>query len=62
MTKPRIHQKLRKALKDTFVKTQREYTPQKGSQSVLTLSKINTCQKVFLSQCVAAKLYGSYKY
>lgn len=61
MTKSRIYQKPRKALKDTFVKTQ-EYTPQKKSQSVLTLSKINTCQKVFLSQCVAAKLYDSHKY
>lgn len=49
MTKPRIHQKLRNALKDTFVKTQR-------SQSFLTLFRINTRQKVFLSQRVAAKL------
>lgn len=45
MPNPRIHQKLRKALKDTFVKTQ-EYTLQKRFQSVLTL------QSKYLPKCV----------
>lgn len=62
MTKPRIHHKLRKALKDPFVKTQQEYTPKKRSQFLLIPSKVNTCQKVFISQCAAARLYDSYKY
>ena len=39
MWQNQVRQKPRKALKDTFVKAQQDYIPQKRSQSVLALSK-----------------------
>lgn len=46
MTKPRIHQKLRKALKDTFVKTQQGNNPQNEIPICPTL------ESKYLPKCV----------